>query len=52
MERFIAHANVAHLRELLAIEQDEAKRQTLQRLLAEQEAKLASLGEPPKRERA
>lgn len=52
MDRFIARANIAHLREKLATERDEAKRQILQRLLAEEEAKLASLDDPPSRKRA
>jgi hypothetical protein len=43
MERFIARANIAHLRDKLAVEQDERQRQTLMRLLAEEEAKLAKL---------
>ncbi len=52
MQKFIARANITHLREKLASEQDEAKRQTLQRLLAEEEAKMANLGDPPSRKRA
>ena len=36
---------------LLVTEQDEAKRQILLRLLAEEEAKLVALDDPPKRER-
>jgi hypothetical protein len=47
MEKFIARANITHLREKLATEQDEAKRQILLRLLAEQEAKLATLENDP-----
>lgn len=43
MDRFIAQANIAHLRDKLASEQDEGQRQTLIRLLAEEEAKLAKL---------
>ncbi len=49
MDKFIAHANIAHLREKLATEQDETKRQMLLRLLAEEEAKLAALDHPPSR---
>ncbi len=49
MDRFIAHANIAHLREKLASEQDETKRQMLLRLLAEEEAKLAALDHSPSR---
>jgi bacterioferritin (cytochrome b1) len=43
MDRFVARVNVGHIRDKLATEQDEVKRQTLQRILAEQEAKLAEL---------
>ena len=39
MDRFIAHANITHLREMLTTERDETKRQMLLRLLAEEEAK-------------
>ncbi len=45
MDRFIARANIAHLRHKLAAEQDEKQRQTLLHLLAEEEAKLAKLEE-------
>ncbi len=51
MDKFIAHANIAHLREKLATERDESKRQILFRLLAEEEAKLAGLDDPPKRKK-
>ncbi len=34
-DEFIARLNIAHFREKLATEQDEVKRQTLLRLLAE-----------------
>jgi hypothetical protein len=40
MDRSIARLNVEHFRKLLAVETDEMKRQTLLRLLAEEEAKL------------
>ena len=43
MERMIARLNIAHYREKLATETDETKRQMLLRLLAEEEAKLATL---------
>jgi hypothetical protein len=39
----IAQLNIEHFRRKLATEQDTAKRLTLLRLLAEEEAKLASL---------
>ncbi len=52
VDKFIAQLNIAYYREKLATEQDEAKRQTLLRLLAEEEAKLATaLGEPPNKQR-
>ena len=43
MDRFVARVNIQHIRDQLATEQDEVKRQTLLRILAEQEAKLAAL---------
>jgi hypothetical protein len=42
MDKFVAKANIEHFRRKLAQETDEAKRQVLARLLAEEEAKLAS----------
>ena len=44
MDRTVARLNVEHCRRLLATELDEGKRRMLQRLLAEEEAKLAALG--------
>jgi hypothetical protein len=46
MDRQIARLNIEHYRKLLADETDAAKRKTLLQLLAEEEAKLASLGHP------
>jgi hypothetical protein len=40
MDRFVARLNIDHYRELLAKETDEAQRQRLVRLIAEEEAKL------------
>jgi hypothetical protein len=40
MDRFIALRNIEHFRELLAKEIDEAKREQLLRLIAEEEVKL------------
>ncbi len=49
MPKTIARLNIQHFRKLLAQETDETKRRTILRLLAEEEAKLASLeGDPPK----
>jgi hypothetical protein len=42
MDRTVARLNIEHYRKLLAKETDEAKRQTVLRLLAEEESKLAS----------
>jgi hypothetical protein len=50
MDRTVAHLNVEHYRRLLAKETDEARRQTLMRLLAEEEAKIAD-NTPPDRKR-
>jgi hypothetical protein len=47
MDKAIAQLNIAHFREKLETETDETKRQTLLRLLAEEEAKLAALNAAP-----
>jgi len=44
---FIAQLNIKHYREKLLAEQDEAKRQRIAQLLAEEEAKLAAPTDPP-----
>ena len=44
---FIAEQNIKYFRKRLATEQDPVIRQTLSRLLAEEEAKLAVLADPP-----
>jgi hypothetical protein len=44
---FIAQCNIDHFQLKLATEQDEAKRQVIARLLAEEQAKLAATGPPP-----
>lgn len=49
MDRMIAKLNIEHYRKLLASEVDEAKRQMLGRLLAEEEAKLATMNAPERR---
>jgi hypothetical protein len=46
MDKTIARLNITHFQEKLATEQDETKRQTLLRLLAEEQAKLAALNDP------
>ena len=46
MDKSVARLNIEHFRRLLASETDEAKRKVLQRLLAEEEAKLKSLSGP------
>jgi hypothetical protein len=43
MDKFVAKANIDHFRKKLAQETDESERQTLMRLLSEEEAKLASI---------
>ncbi len=43
MDKYIARLNIEHFRKLLAKETDEAKRQMLLCLLAEDETKLAAL---------
>ena len=42
MDRHVARLNIEHYRKLLATEPDEAKRQTLIRLQAEEELKLTA----------
>jgi hypothetical protein len=44
MPKTIARLNIQHFRRLLAQKTDDTKRETLLRLLAEEEAKLAALG--------
>jgi hypothetical protein len=45
MDRTVARLNIAHYKQLLETEIDDVKRQTLTRLLAEEEAKLRKLSE-------
>ena len=45
MERTVARLNIEHYKQLLETEVDDVKRQTLTRLLAEEESKLAKLAE-------
>jgi len=41
VDKTVADLNIAHFRNLLSAETDPVKRQTIERLLAEEEAKLA-----------
>ncbi|HUO00040.1 MAG TPA: hypothetical protein VMU69_27860 [Bradyrhizobium sp.] len=41
MDKTVADLNIEHFKKLLAVETDPVKRETIQRLLAEEEAKLA-----------
>ena len=43
MDKFVARLNVEHYRNKIALERDEALRQKLRRLLAEEETKLAAI---------
>jgi hypothetical protein len=52
MDKTVARLNIEHYRKSLATEQDETKRQTLMRLLAEEQAKLAALDPPEKKRRS
>ena len=47
MDRIVARLNIEHLRKKLAGATDDATRGTILRLLAEEEAKLAALNDPP-----
>jgi hypothetical protein len=49
MDKTVARLNIERYRKSLAAERDEAKRQTLMRLLAEEQAKLAALDPPEKK---
>lgn len=44
---FIAQLNIEHFRKRLSVEQDDATRRHVERLLAEEEAKLAQLCDTP-----
>ena len=46
MDRTIAHLNIERYRRMLAEETDESRRRMLQRLLAEEEAKLTAPDRP------
>ncbi len=48
MDRYIAELNIEHYKKLLASEPDEEKRHRVQRLLAEEEAKLRLIDGRPK----
>jgi hypothetical protein len=48
----VARLNIEHFRGLLATETEEAKRQMILRLLVEEEAKLAALGDSLKGKKA
>ena len=47
MDKAVARLNIEHYRKLLASETDETKCETIRHLLAEEEAKLAALTDPP-----
>lgn len=51
MDRTVARLNIEHFRRLLASETDESRRQVLQRLLTEEEAKLTEPGPKERRRR-
>jgi hypothetical protein len=52
MDKTIARLNIEHFREKLSKELDEPTRQTIIRLLAEEETKLAALEGQPKKKKA
>jgi hypothetical protein len=52
MDRTVARLNIEHFRKQLAEEKDEVKRRTLTQLLAEEEAKLATIDARAKKERS
>jgi hypothetical protein len=52
MDRTVARLNIEHYQKLLSEQMDEPKRQTILRLLADEEAKLASITKPPSETKA
>jgi hypothetical protein len=46
---YIAQLNIDHFKQILAIEHHEATRQVIAHLLAEEQAKLAALSDPPRK---
>jgi hypothetical protein len=50
MDKTIARLNIEHYRRLLTRESDEARRQKIELLLAEEEAKLAEMHDAPEEE--
>jgi hypothetical protein len=50
MDRTVARLNIEHYRRLLATETDESKRKMLQKLLAEEQAKLTAAQDSAKRQ--
>ena len=48
VDKTVARLNIEHFQKKLATETDDTKRQQILRLLAEEEAKLATLTNPPK----
>jgi hypothetical protein len=46
MQKFVANQNIQHFRELLARETDPRQRELLQRMIREEEAKLAAQQRP------
>ena len=51
MDRTVARLNIEHYRKLLTEDMVESKRQTILRLLAEEEAKLTSMAKPSREEK-
>ncbi len=49
MDKTVANLNVKHYKRLLACETDATKRESIARLLAEEEAKLAKIAKEQKR---
>ncbi len=50
MNKLVARLNIEHYRKELAEEVDDARRQTLLQLLAEEEEKLAAMAQSPRGE--
>jgi hypothetical protein len=51
MDKTVARLNIEHFQKMLVTETDEARRQQILRLLAEEESKLTALEAPKERNR-
>jgi phage terminase Nu1 subunit (DNA packaging protein) len=52
MRKFVAHLNIDHYREILAVETDGEKRKVIEKLLADAEAELTAAKEKDRQQKA